>query len=190
VEAAILDIKRQLEEHQAQSQLQGELCKLRDRLSSLTTSASNTTTAPTPSVGFTPSSGRATVISTLPEAHAYVAPQLLDEMPQCYGLHNLNRRSLFRADGTEQSYFTLPADYPLERDVPEPLFDVYDDDVDDCSTEFVDVLSGTPKQQSHEQEEQDSEQLPKCVRQAPEVEQTLVSILSCSNKMMRGQAIV
>jgi hypothetical protein len=95
-------------------------------------------------------------------------------MPKCYGLHNLNRRSLFRADGTEQSYFTLPAgaDYPLERDVPEPLFDIYDDDVDDCSTEFVDVLSGTPKQKSHEEEEQDSEQLPKCVRRAPEVEQT------------------
>jgi hypothetical protein len=50
--------------------------------------------------------------SLLPNiAPAYVGPKVLDEMPQ-YGLHNLSRHSLFRADGAEHSYFTLPAVIP------------------------------------------------------------------------------
>jgi hypothetical protein len=42
--------------------------------------------------------------------------QYVDEVPKYYGFHNLNRQSVFRADGTEHSYFTLPADYPLDQD--------------------------------------------------------------------------
>lgn len=44
--------------------------------------------------------------------------QNLDGRPQPYGFHNLNRQSVFLADGTEHSYFTLPADYPLEQATP------------------------------------------------------------------------
>jgi hypothetical protein len=157
-EAAVLDIKQRLEDHQDQSQcsldsLQGELYKIRDRLFSLTTSASNTTTAP---VGFTPSSGSTTVISTVPAAPSYVAPQLLEEMPQCYGLHDLNRHSLFRANGTEQSYFTLPTDYPLERDISEPVFAVYDDESEGCSIESVHVFTCTPEQLTNEEEQHEN----------------------------------
>jgi hypothetical protein len=43
---------------------------------------------------------------------------MFGEMPQSYGFHNLNRQSLFLADGTEYTYFTLPADYPLEQATP------------------------------------------------------------------------
>jgi hypothetical protein len=49
---------------------------------------------------------------------AYVVPQMFSEMLQPYGLHNLNRQSLFLADGTECIYFTLLADYPLEQATP------------------------------------------------------------------------
>ena len=35
-----------------------------------------------------------------------------DGMPQSYGFHNLHRQSVFLLDGSEHSYFTLPADYP------------------------------------------------------------------------------
>ena len=31
-------------------------------------------------------------------------------MPQSYGFHNLHRQSVFLSDGSEHSYFTLPAD--------------------------------------------------------------------------------
>jgi hypothetical protein len=82
------------------------------------------------------------------------------------------------------------------------VFDVYDDDMDGCSTEFVDVLTGTPERavsepvfvvygdetdgysnecvdvfattlelQPFEDEQQGSEQLPKCISKAPEIEQ-------------------
>jgi hypothetical protein len=41
--------------------------------------------------------------------------QNLDEMRQHYDFHNINCQSIFLADGTEHSYFTLPADYQLEQ---------------------------------------------------------------------------
>jgi hypothetical protein len=44
--------------------------------------------------------------------------QNLDRMPQSYGFHNLNHQRVVLADGTEHSYFTLPADYPLEQVTP------------------------------------------------------------------------
>jgi hypothetical protein len=91
-----------------------------------------------------------------------LSEQNLDETPQSYGFHNLNRQNLFLADGTEQSYFTLPADYPLERDVPEPLFAVYDDESDAYSTESVPVLIDPPGQQTYEEEQRGNEQPTKC----------------------------
>jgi hypothetical protein len=48
-------------------------------------------------------------------ATASIAQEMFGEMAQSYGFHNLNRQSLFPADGTEHSYFTLSADYPLEQ---------------------------------------------------------------------------
>ena len=43
-----------------------------------------------------------------------LSEQYLDGLPHHYGFDNLNRRSVFLADGTEHSYYALPADYPLE----------------------------------------------------------------------------
>jgi hypothetical protein len=47
-----------------------------------------------------------------------ISEQNLDGRPQLYGLHNLNRQSIFLADEIEHNYFTLPADYPLEQTTP------------------------------------------------------------------------
>jgi hypothetical protein len=44
--------------------------------------------------------------------------QNLDGMPQAYGFHNLNRQSVYLADGTKHNYFTLPPDYPLDQSTP------------------------------------------------------------------------
>ena len=44
--------------------------------------------------------------------------QNLESRPQPYGFHNLNRQCVRLADGTEHSYFTLPAYYPLEQANP------------------------------------------------------------------------
>jgi len=43
------------------------------------------------------------------------ASSMFDELPQSYGFHKLKRQSISLADGTERSYFTLPAEYPLEQ---------------------------------------------------------------------------
>lgn len=221
---SLLDMSRRLDEYQAQSKssfasLKRGISKQVDRVPA---SKSSTTTAPAPSVGFTQSSASIAMVESatsvlsntgaakISTAPAYVAPQVLEEMPtprsdyenyssgnpnpiqisvhgestnfseqnldgrpQSYGFHNLNRQSVFLADGTECSYFTLPADYPLERAVPELLFDVDDDGSDGGSNESVHVFSTTPEQQSYEEERQGNEQLLKCVDKAPETEQTI-----------------
>jgi len=51
-------------------------------------------------------------------ASASVPLQVFAEMPQPYGLHNLNNQSLFLADGIERSYYALPEDYALEQVTP------------------------------------------------------------------------
>jgi hypothetical protein len=83
--------------------------------------------------------------------------QNLDGMPERYDFHNLNLQTVFRADGTEHSYFALPENYPLELATPEPVFNVYDDETDDCSNEFVHMFARTPEQQPYEEEQQASE---------------------------------
>ena len=60
----------------------------------------------------------------------------VDGMLQAYGLHNLNCRTVVRADSTEQNYYALPENYPLERAMPEPLF----------SDESVGVFASNPGQ--------------------------------------------
>jgi hypothetical protein len=42
-------------------------------------------------------------------------------------------------------------DYPLERVVPERVFDVYDDESDGRSNESVHVFTNPPEQQPHEE---------------------------------------
>ena len=71
-------------------------------------------------------------------------------MPQSYGFHNLNRHSVFLADGSEHSYFALPENYSLEQATAEPVFDVYDDESDGCSNEGAQVFTGSPEQQTYE----------------------------------------
>jgi hypothetical protein len=44
-----------------------------------------------------------------------LSEQNLDGMQQHHDFHNINCQSIFLADGTEHSYFTLPADYQLEQ---------------------------------------------------------------------------
>jgi hypothetical protein len=115
-----LDIKQRLDENQAQSQrsfdsLQGELSKLTDRLSSLTTSMQS-------SMEFTTSSTTAASAPSMysSTATAPVAQEMFGEMPQSYSLHNLNSRSVFLVDGTEHRYYALPEEYPLEQ-APQPM---------------------------------------------------------------------
>jgi hypothetical protein len=80
---------------------------------------------------------------------------------------------VFQADGTEHSYYKLPENYPLEIASPEPVFDVYDDNMNGCSNESVLVFTGSPKQLSYEEEQQDSEQILKRVNKGPKTEQTV-----------------
>jgi hypothetical protein len=75
----------------------------------------------------------------------------LDGQPHHYGFDNLKRQTVIRADGTEHSFYGLPENYLLDRATLGPLFDVYDDDMDGCSTELVDVFLGTPEQQKSDQ---------------------------------------
>jgi hypothetical protein len=95
------------------------------------------------------------------------------EMPEQYGFHNLSSQTVFQADGTEHSYYKLPENYPLEIASPEPVFDVYDDNMNGCSNESVLVFTGSPKQLSYEEEQQDSEQILKRVNKGPKTEQTV-----------------
>jgi hypothetical protein len=60
---------------------------------------------------------------------------------------------------------TLPADYPLEQAVPEPVITVYDEKSDGCSTESVRMFSDTPKQLTCE-EKHENLQAPKCFHKA------------------------
>jgi hypothetical protein len=69
----------------------------------------------------------------VPAAPAYVAPKVLGEITQCYGLHNLNCHSVLRADGTEHSYYALPDIDPLDTAIREPVFNICDDETNDCS---------------------------------------------------------
>jgi hypothetical protein len=87
-----------------------------------------------------------------------ISEQLIDGIPQSYGFHNLNIQSVIRADGTEPNYFTLPMSYPLDRDVPEPLFDVSDDESDSSSTELVHLFT--------EEKQHESPQLVECFNKA------------------------
>ena len=43
-----------------------------------------------------------------------LSEQNIDRMPQSYGFSNLNRRSLFLADGNQRSYYALPENYSLQ----------------------------------------------------------------------------
>jgi hypothetical protein len=56
----------------------------------------------------------------------------------------------------------LPEIFDLERAVPKPVFDVYADESDGCSNESVHVFANPPEQQPHEEEQQESGQLPNC----------------------------
>jgi hypothetical protein len=57
---------------------------------------------------------------------------------------------------------TPPADYHLDRAVPEPIIPVYDDKTDGCSTKSVPMFSGAPKQLTYEEEQHENMQAPKC----------------------------
>ena len=109
-----------------------------------------------------------------------LSEQSLDGMPQSYGLHNLNRQSVFLGDGSEHSYFVLPEKYPLQRAVPEPVFDVYEDETEGCSSKSVDVFVRTAGQQIYE-EEQQGEQLLKCLSKALETKHTSACLNTTSD---------
>jgi hypothetical protein len=110
------------------------------------------------------------------------ASSVFSQMPEQYGFHNLSRQTVFRADGTEHSYYRLPENYPLELACPEPVFDVYDDDMDGCSTEFVDVLTSTPAQPTDEEEQHENIQALKCFRKPQfSVEKPTVGVFILTN---------
>lgn len=123
----------------------------------------------------------ATSAATMPSATAYPATQVMAKMPQSYGFHNLNVQSVIRADGTKHSYFTLPTDYPLERDVPEPVFAVDDEVLDGYSNESVRVFTDTPELQTYEEDKQASDKLLKCVSKATDHEQTSACLNTTSD---------
>lgn len=95
------------------------------------------------------------------------------EMPQSYGFDNLKRGSVFLADSSKHSFYALPEDYPLERATRYPVFDVYDDETDDPSPEFVDMFTSSPNQLTisfHKAPENASSEQAKGFNKAPETE--------------------
>jgi hypothetical protein len=92
------------------------------------------------------------------------ASSVFGEIPEQYGVHNLSRQTVFRADGTEHSYYTLPENYPLELASPEPVFSVYDDESDGFSIGSIHVFTGTLKQLTDEEEQHEKLQALKCFR--------------------------
>lgn len=119
--------------------------------------------ASAPAVFCAVSSSTATSATIVSAAPPYVASQAFTEISQPYGFNNLNLQTVFRADGTEYKYFTLPANYPLERDVPKPVFVVSDDESDGCSVESVQVFA--------EEKQHESRHLVERFGKAQEIEQ-------------------
>jgi hypothetical protein len=79
-----------------------------------------------------------------------------------YGFHILSRQTVFRADGNEHSYYTLPDNYPLELASPKPVFDVYDDESDGCSIDSAQVFTGSLEKLADEEEQHENLQASKC----------------------------
>jgi hypothetical protein len=68
--------------------------------------------------------------------------QHVDQVSQSYGFTSLISHSVFLADGTERSsYYALPENYALERVVYDPVFPVYDDEVEGCFGCSLAILS-------------------------------------------------
>jgi hypothetical protein len=128
-EHMVLDMKPRLDGHQSPSQRSFASLQGAPTVSSATASVARHVFGEMP----TPISGQGTQgiapkccsghtkpiqISCLRSVSTNPGWQNLDGVPQAYGFHNLNRQSLYLADGTEQNYFTLPADYSLQQSTP------------------------------------------------------------------------
>jgi hypothetical protein len=48
-------------------------------------------------------------------------------------------------EATASIGYALPDTYPLDPATPEPVFNVYDDEINEFSNELVDVLAGIPE---------------------------------------------
>jgi hypothetical protein len=75
----------------------------------------------------------------------------------------------------------------LAQATPLPVFVVYDDETDGCSSEFVDVFASTHEQQAYEEEQQESAKAPKCFSKPTfSAERPTVGVYSLTNEKKPG----
>ena len=178
---AVLDLKRRLDEQQARDRnsmasLQSELAKLTSMAAQLAVFIGKQTTSAVPGSSPLEVGGTASVAprvfdkmptpssehencsvhpnqgSCVHGGRTILSEQNLNERSHRYDFSNLSRRTLSHADGTEQSYYALPENYPLQRAVPELVCAVGNDKTEVDSNESVDVFASNPEKQPYEED--------------------------------------